>query len=230
MVGRSLVSFDGENSGGSRRSSRQLWVIALLGTAMAALFVFRSLDSKRAAVEQARHGAPHSAAIHAVTARTMHAPRTPAGARDLRPTAEAAEQHAAIAEPAASAAQVVPAEPTAQDYIDHARAEPRDEAWANAMERTFGEDLGNKAKQQNFRLGRIECFATSCTAELFWDTLREARAGLKGALGGPDHTRCSPRLLLSREGNENAAEMGVMVLDCKAERERAAIRAGTTTH
>jgi len=230
MVGLSLVSLDGENSGSSRRSSRQLWVIALLGTATAALFVFRSLDSKRAADAQALHGAPPSATARPVTVRTVRAaPRTPAAASDLS-SASAPAEHAAIADPAASAAQVVPAEPTDQSYIEHARAEPRDDAWANAMERTFGEDLENKAKQLNFRVGRIECFATSCTAELFWDSLREARAGLKGALGGPDHTHCSPRLLLSREGNENAAEMGVMVLDCKADRERAAIRAGTKTH
>jgi hypothetical protein len=116
-------------------------------------------------------------------------------------------------------------EPTPQDYIDEVRSQPRDDAWAAPMERTLSQDLKEKANKLGFRLGLIECFRDSCTVEAFWNTLREGRADFKVALGEPDHSRCSPRLLLSRDGNEDAPEMGVFVFDCKVSREHSAVAA-----
>jgi len=133
----------------------------------------------------------------------------------------------------ASAGQAIaeeqPSEPTAQDYIDRARAEPRDDSWAGPIERVFEEDLKAKAQRLNFRVGEVVCYSHSCVAELFWSSLRDARADFKDALGAPERTACQPRLLLTEDGHEDAPEMGVMVLHCNAQQQRAARRAGVVT-
>jgi hypothetical protein len=128
--------------------------------------------------------------------------------------------------PANGEGHVPPSEPKAQDYVERARAEARDESWAGPTERVFEEDLKAKAQRLDFRVGSVECYDHSCVAELFWSSLREARADFKEALAAPERTGCRPRLLLTEDGHEDASEMGVMVLHCKAKRQRAARMAG----
>lgn len=224
MIERSLAPSEGARSGAPRRGSRQVWLFALFGAAAVCLLIYRSLESRRAVRE---HAVQERAAPHQRTMLTR--PAILARTGPIGSTAVLEQPPPVIVEQAVSAeAAAEQPEPEPQDYVDQARAEPRDDAWADAMERTFGEDLKAKGKELDFRVGQVECFQASCTAELFWSSLREARADFKAALGEPDHTHCSPRLSLSKTGNEASPEMGVMVLDCKTARERAAMRAGTT--
>jgi hypothetical protein len=118
------------------------------------------------------------------------------------------------------------APPSADDYVDRAREEPRDEAWAAPTERLFEEDLRVKAQRLGFRVGVVGCHTESCVAELFWDSLRDARQDFKETLGGPERTGCRPRLLLTEGGSDDAPEMGRLVLHCMAQRQRAARQAG----
>jgi hypothetical protein len=134
----------------------------------------------------------------------------------------------ASSHPVGTEERAEPVEPSPQDYIDRARAEPRDDAWAGPTEQLFEEDLQSKANAHDFRIGAVECHTNTCTAELFWSSLREARADFKSVLGEPDRSRCQPRLILTEGAHDDAPEMGVMLLHCKSQRQRAARNAGQT--
>jgi hypothetical protein len=199
-------------------TSRGRWFIMLLGTVLATLVLARVLNliAERDASVQAVRSAPPPSRLTPSSTKAVRE-----GARPARPIPLVMASGAP-----ANTDEPLEAEPSAQDYIDSVRAEPRDDAWAGPTEQLFEEDLREKAQQHDFRVGAVVCHTNSCEAELYWNSLREARADFKAALDEPERSRCQPRLILTDGGHEDAPEMGVMLLHCKAQRQRAARRAG----
>jgi hypothetical protein len=201
------------------KSFPQHWLLALLGSIVAVLGVARLLTppaAREARVQVVQSAAPPSR------------PAPPSA--NLRPDG-AWPARASIAGALASGHPVstdepAEAEPSSQDYIDRARAEARDDDWAGPMERLFEEDLRAKAEKHGFRVGNVECHTNTCEAELFWASLGDARADFKNVLAEPERSQCLPRLILTEGAHEDAPEMGVMLLHCKSQRQRAARRAG----
>jgi len=200
-------------------TTRQRWLILLFGAVLATLVLARVLNlmtGREASSQAVRSAAPPSR----LTPSSMKAAREGAEpARAPLPLVVASGHPVNGDEPAE-------AEPTPQDYIERVRAEPRDDAWARPTEQLFEEDLREKAQQYDFRVGAVVCHTNSCEAELFWNSLKEARADFKAVLGEPERSRCQPRLILTDGAPEDAPEMGVMLLHCKTQRQRAARRAG----
>jgi len=203
-------------------TSRQRWFILLFGAVLATLVLARLLNliMGRDALPRAVSSAPPAPPPSRVTPST-----TKAGSEGARPVRAPLPLVVASGAPA-NTDEPLEAEPSAQDHIDRVRAEPRDDAWARPTEQLFEEDLREKAQKYDFRVGAVVCHTNSCEAELFWNSLKEARADFKAALGEPERSRCQPRLILTDGAPEDAPEMGVMLLHCKTQRQRAARRAG----
>ena len=200
------------------KTSRRGWFVALLGTVAVTLVLarlFNRTSSPDQSVKAGRFVPPPSRPTP-----STKEPRPGAGLAHSLMALAAASEHRVNGD------SLPDTEPSAQDYIDRAKAEPRDDAWAGPTERLFGEDLRAKAEKYDFRVGRVECRTNTCNAELSWSSLRDARAHFEGVLGEPERVGCQPRLLLTEGANEDAPEMGVMLLHCRSQRERAARRAG----
>ena len=203
----------------SKSSRRGGWFVALLATVAVTLTLVRLFNRTSAPDEPVK--ASRSAATPSRPTPSTNGRREAAGpARSLDVLVAAASDHRANSDAPPET------EPSGQDYIDRAMAEARDDAWAGPTERLFEEDLRAKAKQYDFRVGRVECHTNTCEAELFWSSLRDARADFEAVLGEPERAECQPRLILSEGANEDAPEMGVMLLHCQSQRQRAARRAG----
>jgi hypothetical protein len=195
------------------------WVLlGSIGT-LAATLVFARLRTLTAAPQ-----APTQAS-ESTTSRSRPSQSAPNLARAQASSARAASA-GAVASGYPANSDELETEPSPQDYIDRARAEPRDDAWAGPTEQLFEEDLRAKAQQHGFRVGNVECYTNTCEAELFWSSLADARADFKNVLAEPERSRCLPRLILTEGAHEDAPEMGVMLLHCKSQRQRAARQAG----
>jgi hypothetical protein len=200
-------------------TSRRPWFILLFGAVLATLVAARAVNllTGRDAPASAVSSSPPPSHVTASSTKAVRE-----GAEPRR----APIPSAVVSGDPVNTEELANAEPSAQDYIDRARAEPRDDAWAGPMEQLFEEDLREKAQKHDFRVGAVQCHTDSCEAELFWNSLREARADFKAVLDEPERSRCQPRLILTEGGHEDAPEMGVMLLHCKTQRQRAARRAG----
>jgi hypothetical protein len=197
------------------------WILlGSIGT-LAATLVFARLRTLTAAPEKP---------MQAVESTTGRARSTPSATNVVRAetSTDRAPNARAVAAGNPSNSEELETEPSPQDYIDRARAEPRDDAWAGPTEQLFEEDLRAKAQQHGFRVGNVECYTNTCEAELFWSSLADARADFKNVLAEPERSRCLPRLILTEGAHEDAPEMGVMLLHCKSQRQRAARQAGVT--
>lgn len=172
-----------------QRSSRRLRTLAVRGIVLpgaiaAAVLAYRVLErtASRDSSAQVDLSQSRPARFHRNGPREGSLKGAPRAGSEV-PFAPASVERVPAAE------QSPPAEPRPEDYVDSARAEQRDDSWAAPTERLFEEDLTIKGQQLGFRVGTVECRTTSCIAELFWNSLREARADFKQTLGAPDRSK-----------------------------------------
>jgi hypothetical protein len=95
-------------------------------------------------------------------------------------------------------------------------AEPVDPTWSRATATLIEADLLGQAGGMNFRLGRVDCRTTSCTAELEWPSLGEADREYLSLVHFPYRANCSRTVLLPPLSKAEGPLRAQMFLDCES--------------
>jgi len=103
---------------------------------------------------------------------------------------------------------------------EHA-AEPVDPTWSRATATLIEADVLGQSGSMSFRLGRVDCRTTSCTAELEWPSLGEADREYLSLVHFPYRANCSRTVLLPPPSQAEGPLRAQMFLDCESWRAEA---------
>jgi hypothetical protein len=123
-----------------------------------------------------------------------------------RPTAEEIERQSA----AAQAAQAL--------RIEQHRAEPRDDAWASAMESRIDVAIRPRAEGGTGKYEGAECRSQTCVVDFSWASLAEARADLRAMMSRTVSLPCATSLVLPADDGSGDRIRAPVYLDCSADR------------
>ncbi len=103
---------------------------------------------------------------------------------------------------------------TFQGALDAHELEPRNTPWGNRASPELTADLGKLAQQGNFSLDRVDCRASTCTAEVDWASEAEARAGWHALLTYEYGVNCQRNVLLREEPDARGRTHADLIFDC----------------
>jgi hypothetical protein len=136
---------------------------------------------------------------------------------DLRQRLDSCLEHQAVG------AEHVPSEdpqvedPTAEEHLRSAQAEPREPLFAEAHTPALEHDLADVAQRFDFRFESLDCRSTRCTVKLDWPSLAAARAAFKsGFSSGFTRSRCQHRMVFPDVANEHARARTVLIATCES--------------
>lgn len=96
-------------------------------------------------------------------------------------------------------------------------AEPVDPEWSRATASLIQADVLERAASMSFRLGRVDCRTTSCTAELEWPSLAEADREHGSLVHFPFRANCSRTVLLPPPAKADGGPLRAsLLLDCES--------------
>lgn len=98
---------------------------------------------------------------------------------------------------------------------EHA-AEPFDPGWSRPTASLIEADVLKQAASMSFRLGRVDCRTTTCTAELEWPSLAEADREYLSVVHFPYQANCSRTLILPPPSQAEGPLRAQMLLDCES--------------
>jgi hypothetical protein len=95
-------------------------------------------------------------------------------------------------------------------------AEPVDPGWSRPTASLIEADVLKQAGSMSFRLGRVDCRTTSCTAELEWPSLAEADREYLSLVHFPYRANCSRTVILPPPSKAEGPLRASMLLDCES--------------
>jgi hypothetical protein len=95
-------------------------------------------------------------------------------------------------------------------------AEPIDPGWSRPTASLIEADVLKQAAGMSFRLERVDCRTTSCTAELEWPSLAEADREYLSLVHFPYRANCSRTVLLPPPSKAEGPLRASMLLDCES--------------
>jgi hypothetical protein len=95
-------------------------------------------------------------------------------------------------------------------------AEPVDPTWSRSTASLIEADVLEQAGSMSFRLGRVDCRTTSCTAELEWPSLAEADQEYLSLVHFPYRANCSRTVVLPPPSKAGGPLRAEMLLDCES--------------
>jgi hypothetical protein len=159
------------------------------------------------------------AAFSAQTPPSMSTAEPPVKGADVRAAYINALAQAATARP--GEAEHVPSDdpqvndPSPEDYVRIARAEPTDATWAAEQTAKLDAELILASEHLDFRYQNLTCRTKQCTVDLEWRSLAAARAAFKtGFMNEFQQTKCMQRLLLPDSARDDAPARGTLILTC----------------
>ncbi len=156
-----------------------------------------------AALHSIANGAPQPQSVPQPTPASAGAPEQPVH----RPTAEERQQEIA----AAAAAQ--------DARLDQHRAEPRDDAWATAMENKIDGLMRAHKDSGSGVYASTDCRSQSCVSSFSWASHGEARADMRAMMARTLPIPCATSLVLPSDDGSPGRVNGSLYVDCTAERQ-----------
>jgi hypothetical protein len=95
-------------------------------------------------------------------------------------------------------------------------AEPVDPSWSRSTASLIEADVLEQAAGMSFRLGRVDCRTTSCTAALEWPSLAEADREYLSLVHFPYRANCSRTVVMPPPSDAGGPLRAEMLLDCES--------------
>jgi len=180
-------------------------------------------------LHEKREQAPASAAVHEATPARAPVGDRKSAADDARVNAleqrlAALEQRPLAASPSGALpmtdvpkdteSAVAEERATFQAALDAHELEPRNTPWGNRAGRSFAEDLGKLSQQGKFSFNRVDCRASTCTADIDWSSEAEARAGWHSLLTYDYGVNCQRNVLLREQPDPHGRTHADLIFSC----------------
>jgi hypothetical protein len=106
-------------------------------------------------------------------------------------------------------------DPTPEDYVRQARAEPLDATWAPEQTAKLESELSLASEHLDFRYSNLSCRTKQCSVDLEWRTAKAARTAFKTGFANEfKQTRCMQRLLLPDGAPDDQPTRSAFILTC----------------
>lgn len=175
----------------------------------------RSAEARHSRGAKEAESAPRSAEVTRVVVERGASPV------DEQRLATLERRLAELTAPARSAAARVAPTPleSQQRYeqrLQQHAAEPVDQGWSRPTASLIQSDVLKQADTMNFRLGRVDCRTTSCTAELEWPSPAEADREYQSLAHFPYRANCSRTVVLPPPTTGAGPVHAQLFLDCES--------------
>jgi hypothetical protein len=108
-------------------------------------------------------------------------------------------------------------DPTVEEHLRSAQAEPREPLFAEATTPRLEGDLSEVSRRFDFSFENLDCRSTRCSVQLDWPSLAAARTAFKSGFSASfTRSQCQHRMLFPDVADERARARTVLIATCEA--------------